>query len=47
MIARCGYPMLVAVVAACAGGTTMRVVEDNEDRDTGPVALAPIPESEP
>ncbi len=47
MIARCGYPMLVAVVAACAGGTTMRVVEDNEDRDTGPVALAPVPESEP
>jgi PrcB C-terminal len=48
MIARCGYPLLVAVVAACAGGTTMRVVEDNEeDHDTGPVALAPEPESEP
>src|ERR687895_212316 len=47
MIARCGYPMLVAVVAACAGGTTMRVVEDNEDRDHEPVALAPVPESEP
>lgn len=47
MITRCGYPMLVAMVAACAGGTTMRVVDDNEDHDPGPVALAPVPESEP
>jgi hypothetical protein len=47
MIARCGYPMLVAMVAACAGGPTMRVIEDDEDRDPGPVSLAPVPESEP
>jgi hypothetical protein len=46
MIARCGYPMILLTLAACAGGTTMRVVEDS-DQDHGPVALAPVPESEP
>jgi hypothetical protein len=47
MITRCGYPMLVAMLTACAGGTTMRVIEDNDDSDSGPVALAPVPESAP
>jgi len=46
MISRYGYLTLLVVLAACAGGTTMRVAED-EDGDTEPVALAPVPEAAP
>ena len=37
------YLIPVAVLAACAGGTTMRVAQD--DTEDGPVALAPAPET--
>jgi hypothetical protein len=46
MISRCGYLTLLAGLAACAGGTTMRVAED-DDTDAEPVALAPVPEAAP
>ncbi len=39
---RCAYPIALAALVACAGGT-MRVAEDDEN-DPGPVALAPSPE---
>jgi hypothetical protein len=43
---RCAYPIALAVLAGCAGGTTMRVADDEESY-TEPVALAPTPESDP
>lgn len=47
MIAR-RYALLIpaTVLAACAGGSTMRVVDDHNP-DNGPVALAPAPEAGP
>jgi hypothetical protein len=36
----------LAVLAACAGGTTMRVADDEESYSE-PVALAPTPETDP
>jgi hypothetical protein len=39
---RCAYPVALAALVACGGGT-MRVADDNES-DPGPVALAPSPE---
>ena len=45
MISRFAFLIPVAVLAACAGGTTMRVADDEDDgSDYGPVALAPEPE---
>jgi hypothetical protein len=38
------YPIALAALAACAGSGTMRVADDDEDGDAGPVALAPTPE---
>ncbi len=46
MIARLVYLIPVAVLTACAGGTTMRVAQD-DSTDYGPVALAPEPEAVP
>jgi hypothetical protein len=42
------YALLIPLVAlaACAGGSTMRVSQDDPDEET-PVALAPTPESPP
>jgi hypothetical protein len=40
---RCAYPVALAALFACAGGSTMRVAGDDES-DPGPVALAPSPE---
>lgn len=40
---QCAYFILLALVAACAGGTTMRVADDDATDDS-PVALAPAPE---
>jgi hypothetical protein len=47
MIAR-RYALLIpaAVLVACAGGSTMRVVDD-DNAENGPVALAPAPEAGP
>ena len=42
MISRLVYLVPVAVLAACAGGTTMRVAQD-DDAEDAPVALAPEP----
>lgn len=36
----------LSILAACAGGTTMRVAE-GDTTDYGPVALAPVPEAGP
>jgi hypothetical protein len=44
MNSRCAYLTLLAGLAACASGTTMRVAQD-EENDVEPVALAPAPES--
>ena len=41
---RCAYPIALAALVACAGGSTMRVAGDDKS-DPGPVALAPSPES--
>jgi hypothetical protein len=46
MISRLVYLIPTAVLAACAGGTTMRVAQD-DTTDYGPVALAPEPEVAP
>jgi hypothetical protein len=43
MICRLVYLIPVALLAACAGGTTMRVAQD-DSTEYGPVALAPEPE---
>lgn len=43
---RLAYLIPVAVLAACAGGTTMRVAQE-DSTDYGPVALAPEPETAP
>jgi hypothetical protein len=47
MIAR-RYALLIpaTMLVACAGGSTMRVVDD-DNADNGPVALAPAPEAGP
>jgi hypothetical protein len=45
MYSRCAYLSLLAGLAACASGTTMRVAQDEED-DSEPVSLAPAPEPE-
>ena len=48
MITRgCVYLIPVALLAACAGGTTMRVAQEDDTTDYGPVALAPEPETAP
>lgn len=44
---RCAYPIALAVLAGCAGGTTMRVADDDEESYPEPVALAPTPETDP
>jgi hypothetical protein len=41
---RCAILIPIAALAACAGGTTMRVAQD-DSTDYGPVALAPAPET--
>jgi hypothetical protein len=46
MISRLVYLIPVVLLAACAGGTTMRVVQD-DSTESGPVALAPEPEVAP
>lgn len=46
MISRLAYLIPVAALAACAGGTTMRVAQ-NDSTEYGPVALAPEPEVAP
>ena len=46
MISRLVYLIPVAVLAACAGGTTMRVAQD-DSTEYGPVALTPEPEVAP
>lgn len=46
MISRLVYLIPVAALAACAGGTTMRVAQD-DTTEYGPVALAPEPEVAP
>src|SRR3712207_2730778 len=46
MISRFVYLIPIAALAACAGGTTMRVAQD-DTTDTGPVALAPEPDTSP
>lgn len=43
---RCAMLIPLAALAACAGGTTMRVAPDDAPGDE-PVALAPAPEPEP
>lgn len=45
MNSRCAYLTLLAGLAACASGSTMRVAQDDEESDGQPVALAPVPES--
>jgi hypothetical protein len=48
MISRFALLIPVAVLAACAGGTTMRVAQDDDDSsESAPVALAPEPEAAP
>ena len=48
MIARrCAYLIPVAVLTACAGGSTMRVAQDDSTDYGAPVALAPEPEALP
>jgi hypothetical protein len=44
MNSRCAYLTLLAGLAACASGSTLRVAQD-EENDGEPVALAPVPES--
>jgi hypothetical protein len=44
MNSRCAYLTLLTGLVACAGGSTMRVAQD-EESDGQPVALAPEPES--
>jgi hypothetical protein len=46
MISRLAYLIPVAILTACAGGTTMRVAQD-DSTEYGPVALAPEPEVAP
>jgi hypothetical protein len=46
MISRLVYLIPAAALAACAGGTTMRVAQE-DTTDYGPVALAPQPEVAP
>lgn len=41
---RCAILIPITVLAACAGGTTMRVAQDDTE-DSGAVALAPAPEA--
>jgi hypothetical protein len=46
-LSRCAYSISAALLlVACAGGTTMRVAQD-EESDPEPVALAPTPEPAP
>jgi PrcB C-terminal len=44
---RCAILIPVAVLAACAGGSTMRVADGDSTADYGPVAIAPEPETAP
>ncbi len=42
---RCAILIPLAVLVACAGGSTMRVAQDDDSSSYGPVALAPEPET--
>jgi hypothetical protein len=44
---RYAYLFFLAALGGCAGGTTMRVAQDDEESDSGPVALAPVPDPAP
>jgi PrcB C-terminal len=47
MIPRRSLALIPVLILAGCGGTTMRVAQDDPAQDSGPVALAPAPDSEP
>jgi hypothetical protein len=47
MIPRRSVALIPVLILAACGGTTMRVAQDDPAEDSGPVALAPAPESAP
>jgi PrcB C-terminal len=47
MIARGSAVLVPVLILAGCGGSTIRVAQDNPSEDSGPVALAPAPETPP
>jgi hypothetical protein len=47
MIPRLSVALIPVLILSACGGTTMRVAQDEPAEDSGPVALAPAPDSAP